>query len=98
MTYLYACPTWEHVDAHLLKLQHLQNRILRAIANLDRCAPVRELQAAFKIPYVYDYITKLCRTLAEVILNHVNTNVCGIGQEARHRKFKRPKLGRGSGL
>jgi hypothetical protein len=33
-----------------------------------------------KVPYVYDYITKLCRTQAEVILNHVNLNVPGIGQ------------------
>jgi hypothetical protein len=41
----------------------------------------------FKIPYVYDYITKSCRTHAEVILNHVNLNVRGIEQrEARHRE------------
>jgi hypothetical protein len=34
---IYACPTWEYAaDAHLLKLQHLQNRVLRAIGNLDR--------------------------------------------------------------
>jgi hypothetical protein len=50
----------------------------------------------FKIPYVYGYITKLCRTLAEVILNYENPNVRGIGQgEARHGKCKRLKLGRG---
>jgi hypothetical protein len=35
---------------------------------------------AFKIPYVYEYITKSCRTQAEVILYHVNPNVRGIGQ------------------
>jgi hypothetical protein len=34
----------------------------------------------FKIPYVYEYITKLCRTQAEVILNHVNLNARGSGQ------------------
>jgi hypothetical protein len=51
---------------------------------------------AFKIPYVYDYITKLCRTQAEVILNHVNPNVHGIRQvEARQRDHKRLKLGGG---
>jgi hypothetical protein len=34
----YACPTWEHaVDAHILKLQLLQNRVLCCIGNLDRC-------------------------------------------------------------
>jgi hypothetical protein len=49
---------------------------------------------AFKIPYVYDYVTKLCGTQAEVILNHVHPNVHGIGHgEARHRKYKRLKLG-----
>jgi hypothetical protein len=41
-----------------------------------------------------DYITKLCRTQAEVIVNHENTNVRAIGQgETRHRKHKRLKLG-----
>jgi hypothetical protein len=38
---------------------------------------------------MYDYITKLCRTQAEVILNHVNPNVCGTGQgEAMHRSIR----------
>jgi hypothetical protein len=53
---------------------------------------------AFKITYVRDYKTKLCRTQAEVILNHVcvNPSVCGTGQrEAMHRKYKRLKLGGG---
>jgi hypothetical protein len=51
----YACPTWEcATDSRLLKLQRLQNRLLRAIENLDRCTPVREVHVAFRIPYVYD--------------------------------------------
>jgi hypothetical protein len=51
----YVCPTWEYAeDAHLLKLQRLQNRVLCAIGNLDRWTPVHELHVAFKIPYVYD--------------------------------------------
>jgi hypothetical protein len=81
----YACHTWVYAaDAHLLKLQCLQNRVLCATGNLYRSTPVRKLHVAFKIPYVYDYITKLCRTQAEVIPNDVNTNVRGIGQgEAR---------------
>jgi hypothetical protein len=50
----------------------------------------------FHIPYVYDYITKLCRQQAEVIQNHCNENVRNIGQgEANHRKYKRLKLGGG---
>jgi hypothetical protein len=51
---------------------------------------------AFKIPYVYDYITKLCRTQAEVIRNHRNPIVRVTGQgEAMHGKYKRFKLGGG---
>jgi hypothetical protein len=76
----YASPIWQYaVDAHLLKLQHLQNRVLCAVGNPDRCTPVCELHVAFRIPYMYDYITKLCRTQAEVILNHIYSNVHGIG-------------------
>jgi hypothetical protein len=78
----YVCFTWEHeADAHLLRLQRLQNRAHRVIGDFDRCTPVRELQVAFKIPYVYDYATQLSRTQAEVILNHENPNVSGTGQE-----------------
>jgi hypothetical protein len=51
------------------------------------------MNVAFKIPYVYVSITKLCRTQAEVILNHVNPNVHGIGKEdAMHKKCKRLKI------
>jgi hypothetical protein len=39
---------------------------------------------------------KLCRTEAEIILNHANPNVICIGQgEARHKKYKRLQLGGG---
>jgi hypothetical protein len=48
---------------------------------------------AFKLPYIYDYITKLFRKQAGVVQNHENANVRNIGQgEALHRKYKRPKL------
>jgi hypothetical protein len=61
--------------------------------NLDRCAPVRELHVVFKIPYLYDYVTKLRWIQAEVVLSIVNPIVRAIGQgEARHRKYKRLKL------
>jgi hypothetical protein len=83
-------------DTHLMKLQRLQNRILRAIGYLERRTPVRDLHLVFKIPYVYDYVTKLCRRQAEVILTYENPNVRAIGQgEAKHRKHKRLKLGGG---
>jgi hypothetical protein len=93
----YTCPTWEYaVDAHLLRLQRLQKRDDRTIGNLYRRTPVREMHVAFKISYVYDYITKLCRTQAEVILNYRNRIVRGTGQgEAMHRKYKRLKRGGG---
>jgi hypothetical protein len=42
-----------------------------------------------------EYITKLCRIQVEVIQNHENEHR-GIGKsEARHRKYKRLKLGGG---
>jgi hypothetical protein len=47
----YDCPTWKcAVDTHSMKLQRLQNRVPRAIGNLDRRTPVRDLHLAFKIP------------------------------------------------
>jgi hypothetical protein len=73
-----------------MKLHLLQNRIVRAIGSLDRRTSVRDLHLAFKIPYVYDYIIKLCKRQAVVILNRENPNVRAIGPgEARHRKHKR---------
>jgi hypothetical protein len=93
----YASPAWEFAaDTHLLKLQRLQNKVLHAITKLPRRTPVRDLHLAFQIPYVYDYITKLCRKPAEVIQNHDNENVRSIEQgETPHRKYKRLKLGGG---
>jgi hypothetical protein len=54
------------------------------------------MHEAFHMPYVYDYIIKSCRQQADVIQNHENEHVRYIGQgEARHRKYKRLKLGGG---
>jgi hypothetical protein len=76
-----------------LKLQRLQNKVLRTIGNFPRRTSVRDMHVAFQIPHVYDYITKSCRQQAEVIQNHENENVRYTGQgEAPHRKYKRPKL------
>jgi hypothetical protein len=93
----YASPTWEfEADTHLLKLQRLQNKVLHTTGNFLRRTLDRELHKAFNIPYIYDYITKLCRQQAEVIQNHENANVRDIGHgEAQHRKYKRLKLGGG---
>jgi hypothetical protein len=43
-------------DNHLLKLQHLQNKVLRTIGNFPRRTPIRDLHMAFKLPYIYHYI------------------------------------------
>jgi hypothetical protein len=93
----YACPAWEFAaNRHLIKLQRLQNKVLRTIGNFARRTPVREMHMAFHFSYVYDYMIKLCKQQAEVILNHENENARYIGQgEARHRKCKRLKLGGG---
>jgi hypothetical protein len=86
----YACPAWELVaDTYLLKLQRIQNNVLRTTRNFPRCTPVRDFHTAFKLPYAYDYITKLCRQQAEVIQNHENEHVRSLGQgEARHRDVR----------
>jgi hypothetical protein len=79
-----------------MKLQRLQHKVLRTTGNFPRRTPVRDLHVAFDIPFVYDYIRKLCRQQAEVIQNHDNKNAGNIGQgEANHRKYKRLKLGGG---
>jgi hypothetical protein len=61
-----------------MKLQRLQN-VIRIIGNFSRRTPVRDLHMAFKLPYIYDYITKLCRQ-QEVLQNHENADVRNIGQ------------------
>jgi hypothetical protein len=81
MTQQYACLTWAlAADTYLLKLQRLQNKVLRTTGNFPRCTPVRDLHTAFNLLYVYDYIKKLCRKQAEVIHNHENKHVRGIGK------------------
>jgi hypothetical protein len=51
------------------------------------------MHVAFQIPYLYDYITKLCRRQAEIIPKHENKNVRNVGQgQTPHRKHKRLKL------
>jgi hypothetical protein len=92
-----ACPAWElAADTYLLKLQRLQNKVLRTTGNSPRGTTVRDLHMAFNLPFVYHYVTKLCRRQAKVMENHENEHVRNIGRgEARHRKYKRLKLGSG---
>jgi hypothetical protein len=49
----YVCPAWEFaVECHLLKLQRLQNKVVRTIGNFPRRTSVRDMYTAFHIPYV----------------------------------------------
>jgi hypothetical protein len=86
----YACPAWESAaDTHLMKLQRLQNKILCTIDKFPRNTPIRHMHISHQIPYVYDFITKLCKQQAKAIQHHENVHVRNIGQrEARHRKYK----------
>jgi hypothetical protein len=61
-----ACPNWENAaDPHILKLQRLQDRVLRAVGILDRRTPICDLKVTLRIPYVYAYIIELCKKQAE---------------------------------
>jgi hypothetical protein len=93
----YDCPAWEFAaDGYLLKLQRPQNRALHTIGNLPSHTPIGDFHRSFKIPYLYDYVTQLCREQASVIRNYENVVIHTIGQgEGRHRKYKRLKLGGG---
>jgi hypothetical protein len=71
-----------------MQLQRLQNKVLYKTGNYPRRTQVRDLHMAFKIPYVYDYVTKLCMQQAEVIKNHDIENVRNIGEgDVRHRTY-----------
>jgi hypothetical protein len=87
----YACPTWEFaVDSHLLELQRLQNRVLRTIGNLSRRTPTHALHLALQIPYVYDYVTGICRIQAEVTQKPDDLNIRNIERnESQSGIFKR---------
>jgi hypothetical protein len=65
---------------HLLKLQRLQNKVLRTIGNSPRRTPVRQLYTAFNFQYIYAYVTNLRRQQAGIIENHGNANVRKIGK------------------
>jgi hypothetical protein len=88
---IYASPAWELAEEnYFLKLQRLQNEVLRTTGNLPGRTPTRDLHVAFKIPYLYDFVKKLRRHKATVILNRENVNIRNIGQgRAKHRKYKR---------
>jgi hypothetical protein len=94
MTYVY--PAWEFAaDSLQVKLQRLQNKILGTTGTFTRHTLIRDLQMAFKLPYIYYYITKSC-SQQQVIQNPENAHVPNIAQgEPRHRKYMKHILGSG---
>jgi hypothetical protein len=79
-----------------MKLQRLQNKVLRTIGKFPRNTPIRDMHISFQIIYVYDFITKLCKQQVKVIQHQEDIHVRNIGQgEAGHRRYKRLKLGGG---
>jgi hypothetical protein len=93
----YAFPGWKLAAGnHLLKLQGLQNKVLRTIGNSPSCTPVRDLHMAFKLPYLYDYIKNYEGNKQKSYKIMKMQMFLNIGQgEPRHRKYKRLKLGGG---
>jgi hypothetical protein len=68
-TMTYVSPAWKFAaQTHLLKLQRVQNRVLRTIGNFPKHTSIRDMHAAFQVQYVYDFITKSCRRQAEIFI------------------------------
>jgi len=69
----YACLACEfEADSHVLKFYRLHDLVFPIIGNLPRRTPGRDLHVTFKIPYIYNSVTKLSKQQAEVIQNHEN--------------------------
>jgi hypothetical protein len=53
ITMTYACSSWEFAaDNDLMKLQRLQNKVIRTTGNFPRRSQVRDLHKAFKLSYM----------------------------------------------
>jgi hypothetical protein len=50
-----------------------------SLATFQGAHGLANLHVAFKIPYVYYFISELCRQQTEVIQNHENENVRDMG-------------------
>jgi hypothetical protein len=61
-----------------MKLQRLQNKVLRANGKFPMNTPILDMHISFQIPYVYDYITKLCSEQAQAIQHHENIHIRNI--------------------
>jgi hypothetical protein len=88
-------PAWEFAaETHILKFYACKTGFSAQLAIFQGAH--RDMHMALQIPYVYDYITKICRKQAKIIKNHKTENVCNTEQgETPHRKYKRLKHGGG---
>jgi hypothetical protein len=78
---IYVGPAWKFArGAYLSKLLSLQNNALRMFGEFPKNIRIHETHVAFEIPYVYDFITNLCRQQA-VTRNHANENICNSRKE-----------------
>jgi hypothetical protein len=88
----YTIPACEFsTDPYVLKLRPLRNKVLATVVTSKRTL-IRELHVAFKIPYVYNFITKLFRQQTYVIQNHQSANIRNLRQGEPMHKSMRLKL------
>jgi hypothetical protein len=73
-------------NTYLLKLQRLQNKFFRTIGNFPRRTPPRELNVAFKIPYVHSFVQPASRSYPK------SRGWKYVQHRTGHRKYKRLKL------
>jgi hypothetical protein len=75
------------LELELLKLQYLQNKVLRATGKCSRCTRVSDLHQVSSLPSMCHY---LCGQQTEVLHNHENEHFRSRGEGvARYRKYKR---------
>jgi hypothetical protein len=78
----YAGPAWEFAADNKIAAPAEQGT--SHIWQFSKAHPGSRFTRGF--PFVYEYIAKLCRQLAEIIQNHYNENVRNTRQgEANHR-------------
>jgi hypothetical protein len=82
------------VHAELLKAARvIRQSMSEPLEVFKRCKSIFDFHTAFSLPYVYGYVTGLCRQKAGVIQNLENVQTrCTGHREARHRKYKRVNL------
>jgi len=85
------CPLEPYTSQASLGCHFLQPCLLSELYKIfkitPRCTLICDLHVVFKMLYMCDFITKLCRQHAEVVQNRVNENIHNIGQGETHQKI-----------